>query len=241
MFLSLIELGPEAEREPEFWREVASPYGAHRAIWRLFSRSAEQKRDFLFRQEVGEQGRPRFFALSQQEPNGQGGGLWRVTTKPFRPKLGKGDRVRFMLRASPTVRRPKAKGERSQRHDLMMDAKRRARADGKPFELEKAIQAEGERWLARHGEKAGFELDRGPATSVGEDGLLEDEERAALRVDGYRQHRMQRKGQAPIQFSTVDLEGVLVVRNPEMFLRQVGQGFGPQRAFGCGLMLLRRA
>jgi CRISPR system Cascade subunit CasE len=34
---------------------------------------------------------------------------------------------------------------------------------------------------------------------------------------------------------------VLTVRNPASFLATLGQGFGRARAFGCGLMLIRRA
>jgi CRISPR system Cascade subunit CasE len=52
---------------------------------------------------------------------------------------------------------------------------------------------------------------------------------------------LQRKGEAPIRFSTLDFEGVLVVRDPARFIAKVATGFGPQKAFGCGLMLLRRA
>jgi CRISPR system Cascade subunit CasE len=34
---------------------------------------------------------------------------------------------------------------------------------------------------------------------------------------------------------------VLQVTDPAAFLAKVASGFGPQKAFGCGLMLLRRA
>jgi CRISPR system Cascade subunit CasE len=241
MYLSLIELAPDAEHEPAFWREVATPEGAHRALWSLFSRGPDHRRDFLFRQEVGVGGRPRFYALSAEAPASDGGGLWTVAPKRFAPKLAPGDRLRFALRASPTVKKPKEKGGVSRRHDLVMEAKRRSKEASAPFDLVAAVRAEGERWFVNQGKRAGFELASGQVETIGEDGLLEEKEATVLKVDGYRQHRLTRKGESPIQFSTVDLEGVLVVRDPVAFVQQVGLGFGPQRAFGCGLMMLRRA
>ena len=41
--------------------------------------------------------------------------------------------------------------------------------------------------------------------------------------------------------SNLDFEGQLEVTDPVVFLEKVKAGFGPQKAFGCGLMLLRRA
>lgn len=242
MFLSTIELGPVAEHQSAFWREVAAPGGAHRALWRLFSRGPEQRREFLFRHEHAVGGRPRFYTLSTQRPvEDIDTGLWSILTKPFAPKLAPGDRLRFLLRASPTVKRAKEKGARSQRHDLVMDAKRLAKEAAAPFDAVAAARDAGERWLSAQASRSGFELARGPVERVGGDGLIEEAEAALLKVDGYRQNRLQRKGEKPILFSTMDIEGVLTVREPDVFLKQVGLGFGPQRAFGCGLMLLKRA
>jgi CRISPR system Cascade subunit CasE len=246
MFLSRIELAEEAAENLAFWREVASPGGAHQALWRLFRRSPEQKRDFLFRQDFGGvrgAGRVRFHVLSQQPPRDDGEGLWLVEEpKPFEPKLTEGDRLRFNLRASPTVKKkPAAQGGQGKRADVVMDARKKHPPGGRPFDPVLAVQLEGERWLLRQATSAGFDIARGLVDVVGDDGLVEEVERSALRVDGYRQHRLQRKGEAPIRFSTLDFEGVLVVRDPVRFLAKVTLGFGPQKAFGCGLMLLRRA
>ena len=61
-------------------------------------------------------------------------------------------------------------------------------------------------------------------------------------VDGYQQHRVSRRGPAaPMSFSTLDFDGMLVVREPAAFLSAVVRGFGASKAYGCGLMLIRRA
>ncbi len=39
----------------------------------------------------------------------------------------------------------------------------------------------------------------------------------------------------------LDYEGVLTVEDPVLFLSALTVGFGRARAFGCGLMLVRRA
>lgn len=51
-------------------------------------------------------------------------------------------------------------------------------------------------------------------------------------------HRGQRKGQP--QFGILDLAGHLEVIEPTTFMTALGTGFGRAKAFGCGLMLIRR-
>jgi CRISPR system Cascade subunit CasE len=55
----------------------------------------------------------------------------------------------------------------------------------------------------------------------------------------YRHHPMPEKG-VRAGFHSIDLSGELVVRDTERFLRLLLQGIGPAKAFGCGLMLIRR-
>jgi len=66
-------------------------------------------------------------------------------------------------------------------------------------------------------------------------------ERDRLYIDGYEQVRIPREGNRPISFSTLIFQGVLTVDAPERFLANVLRGFGAAKAFGCGLMLIRRA
>ena len=41
-------------------------------------------------------------------------------------------------------------------------------------------------------------------------------------------------------FGVLDISGVLIVEDPVRFLAAQAAGFGRARAFGCGLMLIRR-
>lgn len=245
MFLSRVELGPRAAEQEAFWREVSEPYGAHQALWRLLSRGADQKRDFLYRPEE-RPGRASFLVLSVAAPQAPADGLWLVESKPFEPALHHGQRLGFRLRASPVVRKQeKVEGKRHgkvHRHDVVMEHARKLKAMGERLAGPIVVaQDAGLAWLTRQGERCGFVLPSTPVEAIGPDGLLEERSEPSVRVEGYRQHRIQRRGTSPIRFSTLDFEGVLEVTEPDLFLRQVCLGFGPQKAFGCGLMLLRRA
>ena len=48
-----------------------------------------------------------------------------------------------------------------------------------------------------------------------------------------------RKGQP--QFGILDLTGRIEIADPAVFLALLARGFGRAKAFGCGLMLIRRA
>ena len=42
-------------------------------------------------------------------------------------------------------------------------------------------------------------------------------------------------------YSTVDFDGILTVSDPDPLLPAIVHGFGAAKAYGCGLMLIRRA
>ena len=44
-----------------------------------------------------------------------------------------------------------------------------------------------------------------------------------------------------MSFSTLDFDGILTVNDPAAFLLALSRGFGAAKAYGCGLMLIRRA
>lgn len=193
---------------------------SHRLVWSLFADGPERRRDFLWREE-----RPgHFLALSARPPN-DAHGLFDADFKPFEPLLAPGDRLGFSLRANPVIARAAAKGERGRRHDVVMDALHHDATGGERAVLRPdAIMQAGRAWLARQGAAHGFT----PADGIG--------------VDGYETVRIARdRGDSPIRFGVLNLSGVLTVHDPDRFLAALAQGFGRSRAFGCGLMLIRRA
>ncbi|TKD12519.1 type I-E CRISPR-associated protein Cas6/Cse3/CasE [Rhodobacter capsulatus] len=187
---------------------------AHNLLWSIFSDGPERKRDFLWR----EAGEGVFLALSARPPL-QTDLFDPHQVKEFAPTLVAGDRLVIQLRANAT--RMKRGGARV---DVVMDALHGLPGEARAAERMEIAQREGAAWLARQGEKAGFRLIHATA-----------EDYSAEVLPG---HRGPRKGQP--QFGILDLSGQIEVSDPAAFLAQLAQGFGRAKAFGCGLMLIRR-
>jgi CRISPR system Cascade subunit CasE len=215
---------------------------AHRLVWTLFADDPDRRRDFLWRE--GEPGS--FYILSARRPDDRHGLFDLEPPKTFAPALAAGDRLAFALRVNATVAR-KAVGKagpegrvRGGRCDIVMDALS-AVPQGERAEARAALlsRVSGE-WLARQGEAHGFEPDPAPSAEgwLGE-GLTPP---GVTRATGYRVLRVDRGPRAsPMQAGVLDLEGTLTVRDPDRFVAAVRHGFGRAKAFGCGLMLIRRA
>ena len=192
----------------------------HHLVWSLFADSAERKRDFLWR----ETDSGVFLILSERHPEDRHGLFEIAEPKPFTPTLEPGDRLRFSLRANPVVRRRHPTHRRSVKHDVVMDGLR-SRAEGERAEHRLAVMREhGLAWLERQGARTGFTI-------------RSDE----VSVDGYDQHRISRARSAPLMsYSTLEFEGILSVSDPATLLLSIAHGFGGAKAYGCGLMLIRR-
>lgn len=193
-------------------------------VWSLFA-GGEGARDFLWRWDkpAGRRLGGEFLILSARPPH-DGHNLFTLEVKAFEPDFAPGDRLAFRLRANPVVRR-RSDGEASaSRHDVVMDAIHGLPRGERAEPRRAAISQAGRRWIETRVARAGARL-------------LEQ----GLRVDGYEKHEVPRKGEGAITFSTLDFDGVLDVIEPERFLLAVRKGFGAQKAYGCGLMLIRRA
>lgn len=195
------------------------PYAEHRLIWSLFADGPDRTRDFLWRSE----GPGRFTALSARPP-ADPHGLFELDFKPFEPDLRQGDRLRFDLRANPVVARRAEPGKRGKVRDVVMDALYATPRGARDDERWACIQSAGRAWLLRQGEANGFTPLGHPA------------------IDGYTRVRLPRQGgKEDAEFRSLDFSGELEVNDPERFLARLAQGYGKARAFGCGLMLIRRA
>lgn len=208
----------------------------HRLVWTLFPQTLTT-RPFLYREMAPSAARGRsaqgeILVLSDREPEDTLG-LFRVDTKPFEPALAPGDHLAFALRANPARNRRDATG-RATRSDVVMDALLAAerahpgqtRAELRPEIIRKA----GLDWLTAQAAGAGFRLP--------------DPDRVA--VEGYERIALARRapggpGASRAGHHRLDFTGVLEVRDPARFLARLAEGFGRARAFGHGLMLIRRA
>jgi CRISPR system Cascade subunit CasE len=190
---------------------------SHHLVWALFADSAERKRDFLWREEAP----GRFMALSARPPDDPHG-LFDLDSKSFAPALSPGDRLGFALRANPVVARSAVRGQRGKRHDVVMDVLHDVPPGVRAVARPDAVLEAGRAWLAKQGETYGF-LPLGDTA-----------------VNGYDRLQIPRADRRPAVFGVLDISGVLEVRDPDLFLARLVLGFGRARAFGCGLMLIRR-
>ena len=200
----------------------------HRLIWTLFP-GRNAVRDFLWRADGG----GRFFILSRREPTQSE--LFRpLETTEFSPRLAPGDRLGFILRANATKDRrvPKTEcGRRPHRRvDLIMDALHKTagqsalgsnRVSERPGLRMKLADQVAADWLVAKGARGGFVLER-------------------VRVEDYSVRQFSRSVKSPVTFGLLELSGILSVKEPDTFLATLGAGLGRARAFGCGLMMIRR-
>lgn len=230
-------------------------YGMHRLLWDLF----KSKERFLFREEntqeqIGKKRHlPLYYVISTEKPASESP-IFNIESRDFTPKLMSGDRLDFKLRANPTVARKQDGSKNSKRHDVVMDAQRQflvaacserglscteKKSDLRELllkhpdfsgyelrkklavELDKAIETAAVEWLKKRGATHGYMLNTVEATGYRWNALPEKDRKAG--------------------FSSIDYEGVLTIEEPELFSRMLISGLGPSKAFGCGLMLIRRA
>ena len=226
MYFSLIK--PMAGREREAAHEWASgPYLEHQWLWRLFPAPGGTPRDFLYRRrDAGDM--PQFYVVSKR-PVQQQSTAWNIRTRNYAPKLEAGARLRFDLRANPVVTH--GHDGKSRRHDVVMQEKTRLlrerglaswqdwQSEDKPL-LFALVRETCGAWLKSRAERLGFEVDE-----------------ESLAIDSYEQHSEKNDR---LRFSTVDFSGELTVADPAAFDVALRDGIGHAKAFGCGLLLVRR-
>lgn len=185
---------------------------SHNLLWTLFGDTAERKRDFLWREDA-----PGSFTLLSRRPPVDNHNLFGpFEAKAFEPVFAEGDRLRFVLRVNATVRH---RGDPRHR-DVVMDAIHALPSGERAQPRRSAEQEASRRWLEAQGTTHGFVV-------------------ADLVCLGYETVAIPHAGK-PVQIGVLDLEGDLEIVDPSAFLAKLLAGFGRARAFGCGLMLVRR-
>lgn len=207
----------------------------HRLMWTLFP-DHDAKRDFLWRADD----KGKFLVMSARAPQ-QSSLFEPLESKPFAPVLAEGDRLAFVLRTNATRDRrsgplddispgTRRRPRKDRRVDIVMHMMREqgiqagtsgpeSRAARRMKLAEEAARA----WFARQAGRRGF--------SVSE---------SEIEVEDYRVGRLKRPRGKEATFGVLDLRGLLTVCEPELFTSALFAGFGRAKAYGCGLMLVRR-
>lgn len=230
MFLSKVTINPAISPQLYFSR-FGDMYKIHKTIYSLFGSG---EREFLFKiLTESMSARPFFYILSSQKPNAElkNKDICFVSSHEYDPQLAVNTKLRFSLRVNPVVTRTEPKYQaadgkmcfgKHHMYDIIADAKNKAKYSGvdekKVDELAREVCTN---WLAKKGVVNGFTID-----SIGE--------------LNYQVEKIKKPGGPEMTFGIADIEGILTVTKPEVFIRMLFKGIGKARGFGCGLMLIKR-
>ncbi len=220
IYLTLLELNPASPRVRSELRDV---YQLHRTLSTGFpDGQAYQEARCLFRAEESRRG-PRVLVQSLAEPDWrrlENSGRYLAVTpqvKALDLKFSAGQSLRFRLTANPTRREPGGHAVDA-RTGKPKDGARRALVFDDPQETEVAQRS----WLHRKGEQGGF----APTTfTVTDRGVV----------------LVRKSAGKSVPYACVEFEGLLEVRNPELFLATLRAGIGTAKGFGFGLLSLAPA
>jgi len=84
-----------------------------------------------------------------------------------------------------------------------------------------------EKWFVDKQQKIGFQF------------LRDKKNRLKFQAEGYKWNALPGKGKKA-GFSSIDFDGEIEIVDPDNFLKILFNGIGPAKAFGCGLMLVKR-
>jgi len=196
----------------------------HRLIWTLFSDSPDRQRDFLWRAD----GNGKFLVLSPRRPENRLGLFDAPEIKEFEPILKNGDTLDFLMRVNATIAKPDPSKpqSRGKRVDIVMDALKLVHPGEERRIARMAIASEvGQDWIVRQGAKSGFTVEH-----------CEVSDYSVVPLPNYRGKRSKLA-----QFGVMNILGRITVVEPELLVNKIAEGFGQAKAFGCGLMLIRRS
>lgn len=193
----------------------------HRLIHALMSgERADAQRDFLYsRTTVSNDGRPRFLVQSAEPPRNSA--LFSVETKQMPLAFAVDDELAFALTANPTQHRRVESGNKYS--DGIGDALAALSVEERKRRRAEVIHERGFAWLSARGEHGGFSVE--PHRVV---------------VEDYGRTYVSRDGARDIPVTYVSIRGVLTVTDPDVFAKTLRIGLGRSRAFGYGMMKIRR-
>lgn len=188
----------------------------HRLIWTLFSDGPSRERDFLWRADL----RGQFYTLSARPP--QGNDLFRPPEiKEFNPNLRSGDRLGFVLRANATRDKQITQGK-FRRIDVVMELLYGIKPEHRAEKRLQLADSAANDWMNRQACKRGFNLG---------ELIVEDYHTISIK---------RRRNKNQVVHGILDLKGTLEIADPATFISALAIGFGRAKAWGCGLMLIRR-
>lgn len=231
MILSRLLLNPQSRQAQ---RDLADIYQLHRTLMSAFPKQLPEKERVLFRLEESGDGRLSLLVQSRAvRPDwGRLPESYLLPPDPFdatpnpavkeaSPAFVAGQRLRFRLRANPTVRKPTERGRQGPRVGIIGEENQLA-------------------WLGRKGAAGGFRSLEGVnvATLGRAFGLGRQRPKAA--GDEATPDDPAERPRARVELLVVQFDGLLEVTDPARFGESLLGGIGSGKGFGCGLLSLAR-
>ena len=190
------------------WQQAKNPYQFHQALWLLFPGQDEADRDFLFRVEQQTGVGVQVLLQSASQPIAGEQTPIILGLRDYEVKIQQGQRLRFRLRANPikTIK-DSSKGTFEKKGQTYTKTVR------VPLLLEEQQLA----WLERKLQS------------------FAQLETLIVQPEPILYFRKPKEGRTG-KIQTVIFDGILTVTDTESFDRQLKQGIGPAKAFGCGLL-----
>jgi CRISPR system Cascade subunit CasE len=202
------------------FRYTSNAYYMHQLIRSLFPDSYEGS--LLFRK-TEECKKPAFYIVSKIRPN-QSNSM-SIDSKKYAPNLIKGQLLHFSLIANPAITVHVENRHNGVRYDVWMDTKKKGKEKGELAEnIFLKCYENTKEWLIYRSNKFGFKVKN-------------------VDIERYVHHSfIKTKDKNKVSFGAVDYRGIIEVVDPDIFINKtLFTGMGPSKAFGCGLMLVKKA
>jgi len=185
-----------------------NPYQLHKKIWKLFPDYEDEERSFLFRVEnLGQAGAQKILLQSKYKPQAIQGDLLLLQSKEINlTGLKQLSKLRFMLRANPTKKIKDINGKQTNQGKVRV-----------PLIDEQEIRD----WLKRQ---------------LQDCAVIDNNECTILRQDLLSFRKTKDKQQHFGKIQTITYTGTMTVLDYKMLIDKIYSGFGPAKAFGCGLL-----
>ena len=195
----------------------------HHLVWSLFG-DRGRDRHFLYRMTGPTAAAP--ILIASAEPPQDKHDLWNLEVKSLRllDGMAAGDRVEWSLRVNATVRSRLGTTRESSASHCIVDRALRGGAKGTSMKVAAQVVPV---WLAARLAATGLEA---PA-----------EDMVVQAYDKRRFGHGPNDRRPPVVIATTDVVGSGVVRDADAVRKVMREGIGRAKAYGCGLLLVRRA
>jgi len=202
------------------FRFTSNAYYKHQLIRSIFPDSYEGP--LLFRS-VDDKKRSVFYIVSKTEPLSNNSMC--IQTKEYAPNLIKGQILHFSLTANPAIMVRIENRKNGVRYDVWMDTRKKEKERCEsPENIFIKCYENTKEWLTFRSNRLGFEVKN-------------------VDIERYMHHSfVKTNDKNKVSYGAVDYKGIIEVTDPDIFInRTLYRGIGPSKAFGCGLMLVKKA